>query len=256
MNNLMGNNFDIMNDQTVNFNFDKLKEELYLKVREIEGRIYDDETLRKLPDIDENHQYAREWMLRKKSAEKLSRYLSHFKNQKILDLGCGNGWLSNFLTERTNHKIFAVDLNLYELKQAAKVFKNSNLNCIYGDIYSKIFAPGIFNFIIIASAVQYFDDLRKLVLRLSSLLGPKGEIHIIDSRIYFEDEIESARERTKAYYKKIEHPGMIDFYFHHSWEELTGFDYIAVNKNNSRLFKLFRMPAKINPFPWIKITFD
>ena len=203
MNNLMENNFDIMNDQTVNFNFDKLKEELYLKVREIEGRIYDDETLRKLPDIDENHQHAREWILRKKSAEKLSRYLSHFKNQKILDLGCGNGWLANYLAEKTNNKIFAVDLNLFELKQGMKVFKNNNLNFIYGDIFSKIFTLKSFNFIIIASAIQYFDNLRKLFLQLSSLLKPKGEIHIIDSHFYFKDEVENARERTKIYYKKI-----------------------------------------------------
>jgi ubiquinone/menaquinone biosynthesis C-methylase UbiE len=251
-----GLDINYMDSHTTDFNFDKLKEELYLKVREIEGRIYDEKTLQKLPDVDENHRHAKEWILRKKSAEKIARYLSLFKNHKILDLGCGNGWLSNYLAEKTNNKIFAVDLNLFELKQGMKAFKNCNLNFIYGDIYSKIFTPGSFNFVIIASAIQYFDDLSKLFLQLSSLLKPKGEIHIIDSPFYFKDEVESARKRSKTYYKEIDHPGMADFYFHHTWNELNEFDYKILGKRRTKIIRLFKKPSKVNPFPWIKITLD
>ncbi|MEO8398631.1 MAG: hypothetical protein ABI550_02325, partial [Ignavibacteriaceae bacterium] len=90
-------------------NFYKKKENLYLKVREKEGRIYDIETLKKLPDVHKNHRHSKEWSLRKKSAENLTKYFLQFSEEKILDLGCGNGWLSNYLVEKTSHKLFAVD---------------------------------------------------------------------------------------------------------------------------------------------------
>ncbi|MEO8399953.1 MAG: hypothetical protein ABI550_09100, partial [Ignavibacteriaceae bacterium] len=121
-----------------------------------------------------------------------------------------------------------------------------------GDIFTDIFTSNIFNFIIVSSAVQYFSDLRNLLFRLSHFLAINGEIHIIDSPIYTEDEVSGAKKRTEEYYKSIGEPEMTDFYFHHSWKSLQGFDYEILNKN---FFKFFKMSSKVNPFPWIKIIF-
>ncbi len=162
------------------------KENLYLTVREKEKRIYDDSTLISLPDIDVFHPHYYEWQVRKKSLRNLLKYvLQYKKNIDILDLGCGNGWLSNFISSWSGNDVYAVDLNMKELEQGAKVFcHNDKLFFIYGDIADNIFFPKSFDIIIIASAIQYFDNLNILLNRLFYFLKPGGEIHIIDSPIY------------------------------------------------------------------------
>ena len=237
-----------------NFN----KENLYLSVREKEKRIYDDSTLISLPEVDIYHPHYYEWQIRKKSARKLLKYiLQNKKNIDILDLGCGGGWLSNFISSWSGNDVYAVDLNIKELEQGAKVFcHNDKLFFIYGDIVDDIFFPKSFDIIIIASAIQYFDNLNILLNRLFYFLKPGGEIHIIDSPIYNESEIVAARNRTENYYRDIESPEMKNYYFHHSWNELNGIKYLVMNQAalNFHKFKKYFTVNKIKPFPWIKIT--
>ena len=71
-------------------------EKVYLKVRETEGRIYPDDTVRNLPDIDAAHPLHAEWMIRKSSLEKFEGYLKG-RSITLLDVGCGNGWMSSRL---------------------------------------------------------------------------------------------------------------------------------------------------------------
>jgi len=61
-------------------------EELYIAVRQQEKRIYTDEQLQLLPDID--HIYYDEWKIRKRSSERLTAYLQRKRNFfKILEVG-------------------------------------------------------------------------------------------------------------------------------------------------------------------------
>ncbi len=182
--------------------------------------------------------------------------LQNKKNIDILDLGSGNGWLSNFISSWSGNDVYAVDLNMKELEQGAKVFcHNDKLFFIYGDIVEDIFFPNSFDIIIISSAIQYFDNLNILLNRLFYFLKPGGEIHIIDSPVYNEPEIEAARKRTENYYREIETPEMKKFYFHHSWNELNGIKYKVMNQTSLKFhkFKKYFTVNKIKPFPWIKI---
>ena len=109
--------------------------------------------------------------------------------------------------------------------------------------------------IIFAASIQYFDSLDKIISSVIRFLKPGGEIHIIDSKFYNENEIFGARERTRNYYDKLGFPGMSEYYFHHSWNELDEFNYHVVNEMNympSKLSKLFNRFAPIQ-FPWIVI---
>ena len=77
-------------------------EQLYVDLRSNEQRIYSDEEVAWLPDVDEDHVHKKEWQIRKVSAEKLVQYLKHKKRPlKILEVGCGNGWLSCQLSTPT-----------------------------------------------------------------------------------------------------------------------------------------------------------
>lgn len=231
-------------------------EKIYLNVRNKEGRIYSDGELKSLPELPANHPLHNEWKVRQKSAQALLKYFSSLRSKLILDLGCGNCWLSNLLSESTNNFVFALDINKFELKQGERVFgKNQRLIISCGNIFEDIFPPQIFDYIIIASAVQYFENISDLIDRLLILIKQNGEIHIIDSNFYNDDEIIPAKKRTELYYKELGFPEMSGFYHHHKWSELKKYNYQVLNKQEIIFTKLNNRLRLHLPhmFPWIRI---
>jgi SAM-dependent methyltransferase len=195
------------------------KEQLYISVRAQEGRIYTDDQLRALPDIDADHKHYKEWAFRKKSWLRLRDYLAKtFKQRplRILDIGCGNGWMTHLLHQEGYHATGA-DLNLHELMQAENVFGCSEtLRWVYADIFNAAFPSEKYDVILLAASCQYFPDLGKLVDRLSELLSLCGQVHLLDSMFYSGIESRNAKDRTMQYYSRLGHPQMSAGYFHHS----------------------------------------
>jgi len=234
----------------------KKQEQLYLDVRKKEGRLYSDEIVKILPKLDSTDPLYHEWQIRKRS---LQRFLSYLKKRrallKILDLGCGNGWMANQLAENLICSVSALDMNTVELQQAERVFgKNPNLNFQYGNVFDPNYPDQQFDIVLLASSVQYFPDVQKLLARLLELLSRNGEIHIIDSPFYQSQEVSTARERSRRYYQQMGFPEMTNHYFHHSFIDLSQFDFKLLYDPNS----LFQRIAKIlirysSPFPWIRI---
>ncbi len=99
-----------------------LDENVYLQVRKKEGRFYPDSIVRSLPVIDKNHPLKKEWKLREISCNKLLKYISTKAVENILEVGCGNGWLSSKISKKCGCFVAGVDVNREELKQAARVF--------------------------------------------------------------------------------------------------------------------------------------
>jgi SAM-dependent methyltransferase len=230
-------------------------ENLYLKVREKENRIYNDNMLRILPDIKSTHPLFYEWKIRKASLKKIREYLKS-KNSllNIMELGCGNGWLTHHLAAIRNSYVIGVDINKFELEQAARVFSSfNNHKFFYADIFADYFELGDFDVIILASSIQYFSNINHLMERLFYLLKRNGEIHIIDSPIYNPSEIPKARRRTGKYYENIGCPEMTEFYFHHSVNDLEIYAPVFLyNRQNQNFFsRLIKNPD--SPFPWIMI---
>lgn len=232
---------------------DNVEMNLYLKVREKEGRLYADDVVAKLPFFAKNHVLSNEWNARFKSAKRLRTYLSQKESSlKILDLGCGNGWLSNFLAQ--GHSVIGIDQNTFELKQAARVFaKNKKLSFLEADIFSAPFLKESFDIILLASAVQYFPDLTNLLQTLFHYLKPNGEIHILDSAFYAQAEIQQAIRRSEAYYASLGFAEMSQYYFHHKISDLQKFSPKWLYKPSLLRFKkIFGMID--SPFPWVVIT--
>lgn len=229
-------------------------ENLYLKLRMKENRIYDDKIARNLPDIKSGHPLFNEWKIRKKSLQKIESYLkSKDKMLDIMELGCGNGWFTHHLAKIKNSYVIGVDINKFELEQAARVFNNfNNHKFFYADIFADYFELGDFDVIILASSIQYFRNINYLMERLLYLTKRNGEIHIIDSPIYNSSEIPKAKKRTKKYYEGI-CPEMSDFYFHHSFEELERYNPVFLyNPIKQNIFAKF-ITKYDSPFPWIMI---
>jgi ubiquinone/menaquinone biosynthesis C-methylase UbiE len=234
----------------------KMEVDLYLRVREKEGRLYSDDVVARLPFISNGHPLANEWHARSASASRLTRYLSRQPRPlTILELGCGNGWLSNLLSKSV-YRVIGADKNLYELKQAAQVFSsNSDLHFLDVDIFSAPFAPGIFDVIVLASMIQYFPDLPALLNILFQYLKPHGEIHIIDSPLYNNDEISDAVQRSRQYYASLGFPEMAEQYFHHRESDLDPFGAKWLYRPRLHAFRWKRLLRSVDsPFPWIVIN--
>lgn len=229
-----------------------MNNELYLRVREKEGRLYSDEIVSRLPFVPHEHPLANEWRARSASAARLTEYLSRLpKPLRILDLGCGNGWLSSLLS-KSGHRVVGVDRNRYELEQAARVFSsNSDLFFLETDIFSAPFASETFDVIVLASVIQYFQDLPELIKTLLYYSKPHGEIHIMDSPLYADDKLANAVRRSRDYYSSIGFPEMAGHYFHHRASDLSPFEPQWLYRPPPR-WKRFASRVG-SPFPWIVI---
>ncbi len=232
-------------------------EENYLKLRHKEGRVYTDDVVHLLPEFHGVATLATEWKIRKRSTDRLIRYLKKKNSTHLLEIGCGNGWLINYLHRSIAADYCGIDINEAELQQAVRVSSNSSSACfVYGDILSNSFDKLKTDMIVVASVAQYFSDLELFIRQLLPLLTPQGEIHILDTPFYNENEIEDAKRRSKKYFESVGVNSSQQGYFHHGWSSFGTLDYTIVYKPQSLINKLKKIFIKDSPFPWIIIKKD
>jgi ubiquinone/menaquinone biosynthesis C-methylase UbiE len=221
--------------------------EIYLRVREREGRLYSDDVVRQLPEIPVGYSLFAEWQVRAVSCRRLLGYLSSAqKPLTILELGCGNGWLSNRLASVARGLVVGLDREGPELRQANRVFAHRHeLAWVSADILHGGFSKGSFDAVVIASAVQYFPDVPRLIQALRGILKKDGEIHILDSPFYAAEEVSAARERSRSYYERLGFPEMAAYYHHHSASVLEAYNPVWLYRPSAQL--------KDSPFPWIRL---
>lgn len=226
---------------------------LYYKVRKKEQRIYDDMEVALLPETADSHIHANEWKIRKHSGTRLLKYLKEKQRPlRIMDAGCGNGWLSGAMASIDRTQVIGFDVNLPEIEQAKRVFEQKgNLNFVFGSLHTAMLLDLKFDIIVFSASIQYFPSLEKTLNDALSLLAPKGEIHIIDTHFYKHEQLDAAVLRTREYYMSLGFPEMTNHYFHHKMCDLKVFNHnILFNPENF----LNKISKQQNPFYWIKIT--
>ncbi|MFC4721293.1 class I SAM-dependent methyltransferase [Geojedonia litorea] len=227
---------------------------LYIEVRKNENRVLEDSIVVKLPNINPSNPHAEEWKLRKITAIRFIDYLkSKPQNISILDIGCGNGWFTHLMAEVPNCKnIIGLDINTFELEQAARVFKKHNLKFIYADIFK---VPSEFNtkfdIITLNATIQYFKDFNETISLLISFLKIHGELHLLDSPFYKKSKLKSAKHRTLNYYTRLGYPEMANYYHHHCFDDLVDFEIIYEPK---RVTWRRLIGKRKSPFLWAKKT--
>jgi len=224
----------------------------YILLRNKEGRIYSDKEIADLPEIDKGHQHYHEWRIRKDTSDRLIKYLINKKKAlEILEVGCGNGWLSAKLASIPFSQVTGVDINTEELNQAKRVFcQIENLEFFNCSLLDDMFNDRMFDVIVFAASIQYFSSVEKILNDSLKRLKPGGEIHIVDSNLYRQNEISAARLRSNEYYKAIGFPEMSDQYFHHPLVDLKLFNHNILYDPHSIINKLKKNK---NPFYWVCI---
>jgi len=212
--------------------------------------MYTDDQVRQLPDIAADHPCYQEWKVRNRSARKLANALQALgRPLSVLEVGCGNGWLSHRLSQVPGCRVTGIDINRVELSQACRVFgQHPGLQFVAGDIRQGVLTGQQFNLIIFAASIQYFASLQEILDLCLLHLQEQGEIHILDSCFYTSQEMAGARNRSAAYYQRLGVPEMTDYYHHQALEDLAPYPYQVLNRPGW-LQQLF--PGKV--FPWIRI---
>jgi ubiquinone/menaquinone biosynthesis C-methylase UbiE len=227
------------------------QEQFYTTLRKKEGRLHNDTEVKELPHVPKNHPLAAEWKVRKYTAQKLVKYfLAKQKPIRILEIGCGNGWLCHQLSFIPNFTITGLDVNMYELEQADRVFKSiPNISFIYGDIFEDILPEKSFDIIVFAASIQYFSSITEVLDRVIPLLSPNGETHIIDSPFYNSDkEASEAKERSAVYFEKQGAADLAQYYNHHLYSSLV--EYKTTVKKSTLIERLL----KKSYFPWVIVS--
>ncbi len=229
----------------------------YLRARLLEGRLYPDSIVAGLPHVPAGHPLAHEWRQRADSAARLTGYLRrHPSPLVVVEIGCGNGWLSNAIAAIPGSEVVGLDSNELELGQALRVFGGRpNLTFVAADAEDAEPPASSPNVIVLASVIQYLPYLRGTIDRLLGRLADGGELHILDSPLYRREQVAAARERSRVHYERLGTPEMIDVYRHHEWAELEGLNADVLYRPDAIRCRIGRrlFGVRRSPFPWIRI---
>ncbi|KAB7770064.1 class I SAM-dependent methyltransferase [Xanthomonas maliensis] len=232
-------------------------EQQYLHIRRQEGRLYSDAQVRRLPQPGGALGASHEWRVRALSSRLLVEHLRLRSGQgPILELGCGNGWLSHLLMDALQCEVCGVDVNRTELAQAARVFGHDpRLSFVAADIQTLALPPALFATIVLPACIQYFADAAALVARLLPLLHAAGELHIVDSPLYASaQQARDSAARTLRYFDGLGYPALAAHYHQHTY---ASFDRFVVQmrfdprRPRARLRRWLRRPQP--HFPWLCI---
>lgn len=124
--------------------------------------------------------------------DKVVGLIQERKNKTILDLGCGLGYISSFIQEKTGTKVIGLDNASGALKLAEERNKRNNkLKFVHGDINDPEFPEQSLDYIIAIDSLYFVRDLYKTLRNLKRLLKPDGKMLIFFSQYGFGNEPES-----------------------------------------------------------------
>jgi ubiquinone/menaquinone biosynthesis C-methylase UbiE len=147
-----------------------------------------------------------------------------------------------------------VDINLHQLQQGARIFTSNNINFIYADLFSIKFPRSAFNLITLNSSIQYFPDLKTLIRELLYLLPSYGEIHILDSPFYNDEDVFAIKNKILGNYQLIGFPQMKEKIFFHTYKSLDKFNCRFMYDPRKIVNKFLNIAfSKDSSYPWIII---
>lgn len=227
----------------------------YLAARAAEGRRLDAEAVRRLPLPPPGSPHAREWAVRAASAERLLAHLRRSGARRLLDLGCGSGWLAARMARDLGARVTAVDVSRAELDVAAEAFDGvGGLELVLADVFDDVLPREAFDAVVLASAAHYFPDLPRLLRRLFELLGAGGEVLLLDGPLWrSRAEAEAAAERSRAHFEGVGVPALAGAFHHHERALLEPFSprwYYLPEGAGARLARRL-LGRPLSPFPFV-----
>ena len=96
---------------------------------------------------------------------------SYFENGRILDIGCGLGWIHKYL--QGNFEKFGIEIDKYASQISGKY-----CNCINSSFEEEIYPQNYFDCIILNHVIEHFEDPLRVILEIKKILKPQGVLII------------------------------------------------------------------------------
>ncbi|MCB9170075.1 MAG: methyltransferase domain-containing protein [Flavobacteriales bacterium] len=227
-------------------------EALYEAVRTKERRILTDAEVARLPD-GSGLWNALEWRIRARSAARLVHQLNgHGERLRVLEVGCGNGWLSRYM-HRAGHAVLGIDVFTRELEQAARVHRE--VRFARAELLDQKLPAAAFDAVVFAASIQYFPDPLAAMHAAFRSLAPGGLVHVLDTVLYADAaSAEQAQQRTRNYFHDLGHPAMSERYHAHPislFLDLGGTRVVARPRWTDRMSGLLGRP--VPPFTHLEL---
>jgi HemK-related putative methylase len=194
--------------------FDQFVHE-YETIRHHEGRNHrKSEYYEALPFKDLSGRYTADWQIRAVSFKALiSRIVTPLEARLrrplvILDLGAGNGWLSNRLAQRGHH-VAAIDLLVNTADGlGACMHYRTHFMPIQAEFDHLPLASGQADLVIFNGSFHYSTKFEKTLAEGLRVLRPEGQIIILDSPLYHDAASGRAmvREREEYFTREVGYP--------------------------------------------------
>ncbi len=155
----------------------------YETVRRFEGRFSVDAAYyRALPFQDLSGKFSADWKIRAASFRALKKVIP--ANSTVLDLGAGNGWLSNQLA-LSGHAMYAVDL-LINADDGLGAWKNyeSTFTPVQAEFINLPIPDSSVDAVIFNASLHYAENYEQTLAESLRVLRPDGILVIMDSPVY------------------------------------------------------------------------
>ncbi|MBK9207741.1 MAG: class I SAM-dependent methyltransferase [Anaerolineales bacterium] len=155
----------------------------YETVRRFEGRFSPDASYyRALPFKDTSRKFSADWKIRAASFGALQKILT--AESTVLDMGSGNGWLSNRLS-LSGYDVCAVDLLLNpEDGLGACTHYQSRFTRTQSEFIHLPFLNAAISTVIFNASFHYSENYEETLTESLRVLSPNGKVVIMDSPIY------------------------------------------------------------------------
>lgn len=177
----------------------------YETVRKAEGRGGDPAYYRALPYFDRSGRMTADWHIRAVSFDAfmvhIFRILARHKTPlTVLDLGAGNGWLSNHLAARGHH-VAAVDLmtNDFDGLGCFRYFEHP-FTPVQAEFEHLPFADGCADLVIFNASLHYAVDFGVTLAEALRVLTPHGRLVVLDSPIYHDADSGAQMVKEREHY--------------------------------------------------------
>jgi len=167
-----------------------------------------------LPDWDVSGYYPATWRRRRLNYYAMSAVLEQqVGSLRLLDLGAGNGWMSNRLAKR-GHQLCALDLSLDAQDGLAvgRVYfarESQRFARVQADAQQLPLVTAQFDAVIANDSLHYLSDLTASLREAGRVLKPGGVLLILDSPCYPDQtEGETALSQLRSYYEQFKLPAL------------------------------------------------
>jgi ubiquinone/menaquinone biosynthesis C-methylase UbiE len=142
------------------------------------------------------------------------------RNDICLDIGCGNGKIANYVSNKTSSQIFGIDYSEFAISDAGKI-PNPNLHFYVNDINKIIAEKEKYSVIYLIDSIYFSNDYKKTIEILYESLKSGGRIGIYYSDFIFDKDKQVKKiandetEIAKIFYSMNLQYNYIDFTMEH-----------------------------------------